>query len=173
MLAVLLRINSTSTSGSQGQWPDSSFSSSHCFSCYSTPSLVPKHTCCFSKTDGDPVYSNPNPPPPPPRKKVFRTHTWSGLSIYPKPNVIGGTEHKRYKEHSRSISFTLLRLTTTKPMSSQNLGKDSNEYFSECFSLVKIVLMIEFCWKRFLKVLHFHKYHGFTFDFVLKQFPTC
>ena len=67
VLAVLLRINSTSTSGSQGQWPDSSFSSSHCFSYYSTSSLVPKPTCCFSKSDGDPVYSNPNPPPP--RKK--------------------------------------------------------------------------------------------------------
>ena len=72
VLAVLLRINSTSTSGSQGQWPDSSFSSSHCFSCYSTPSLVPKHTCCFSKTDGDPVYSNPNPPPP---RKKYSEHT--------------------------------------------------------------------------------------------------
>ena len=56
-------------------------------------------------------------------------------------------------------------------MSSQNLGKDSNEYFSECFSLVKIVLMIEFCWKRFLKVLHFHKYHGFTWaEFLLILF---
>ena len=74
VLAVLLRINCTSTSGSQGQWPDSSFSSSHCFSRYSTPSLVPKHTCCFSKTDGDPVYSNLNPPSPPPRKK-YSEHT--------------------------------------------------------------------------------------------------
>ena len=72
VLAVLLRINSTSTSGSQGQWPDSSFSSSHCFSYYSTSSLVPKPTCCFSKSDGDLVYSNPNPPPP---RKKYSEHT--------------------------------------------------------------------------------------------------
>ena len=131
-----------------------------------TQSLVPGSQPLFQVRWG-PCLLKPRPSPS--QKKLFRTHTWFGLSIYPKPNVIGGTEHKRYKEHSRSISFTRLRLTTTKPMSSQNLGKDSiNEHCSECLSLIKIVLMIEFCWKRFLKVLHFHKYHGFTWaEFLL------
>ena len=101
---------------------------------------------------------------PPPRKK-YSEHTHDPVCPFIQSLML--SEGQSIKD----IRSILLRLTTTKPMSSQNLGKDSNEYFSECFSLVKIVLMIEFCWKRFLKVLHFHKYHGFTWaEFLLILF---
>ena len=70
VLAVLFRINSTSTSGSQGQWPDSSFSSSHCFSRYSIPS--PWFPAPFPSQMG--TLSTQTPTLPLPEKTIPNTH---------------------------------------------------------------------------------------------------